>query len=258
MNQTSEGKTFEKLPQDIYEGWHSSIRAYLPVDRENFQQSLLGARDREYAVCRIKPKLLQNIRDSRESPSTFVCDELNVPYTGHLSGCKKRLQKKTREGLEYICLCTTNKGYQGYKAKILEAIDEEEEKVIRKADPVSGGITFAYTMEGGPKYEIDQTTPSNLFGKMILLIFSCSSYLRYQGSCLITDSAYGYLSGMVFLQLWSVLWVTSFRFALRRGFRGIEDIKNVYLAKLSKDEKKDAQLSNAKLLKGKKKENHFN
>ena len=92
-------------------------------------------------------------------------------------------------------------------------------------------------MEGGPKYEIDQTTPSNLFGKMILLIFSCSSYLRYQGSCLITDSAYGYLSGMVFLQLWSVLWVTSFRFALRRGFRGIEDIKNVYLAKLSKDEK---------------------
>ena len=112
LNQTSEGKTFAKLPQDIYEGWHSSIRAYLPVDRENFQQSLLGARDREYAVCRIKPKLLQNIRDSRESPSTFVCDELNVPYTGHLSGCKKRLQKKTREGLEYICLCTTNKGYQ--------------------------------------------------------------------------------------------------------------------------------------------------
>ena len=58
------------------------------------------------------------------------------------------VNKKTRECLEYICLCTTNKGYEGYKAKILADPDEDraEEKIIQGADPVSGGITLAYTM----------------------------------------------------------------------------------------------------------------
>ena len=93
---------------------------------------------------------------------------------------------------------------------------------------------------------------------MILLIFSCSSYLRYQGSCLITDSAYGFLCGMVFLHLWSVLWVTSFRLSSRRGFRGIVDIKNAYVAKSSRDKKKDSIKKDSGLSKGKKKDDHFN
>ena len=173
LNHTFDGQSFSKLPQDIYEGWHAALRGYLPMDRSNFQESLLAARDREYAVCRIKPKLLENIRNSREAPTIFVCDELNVPYTGHMSGAKKRLQKKTAEGLEYVCLCTTNKDYEGYRPEVREPPEDGEEKaqIIQKADPVSGGIMLAYKMDGGPKYEIDMSSPSNLFGKMILLIF---------------------------------------------------------------------------------------
>ena len=58
------------------------MRGYLPMDRENFQGSLLGARDREYAVCNLKPKLLQNMRASREATNTFVCEEQIEPYFG--------------------------------------------------------------------------------------------------------------------------------------------------------------------------------
>ena len=143
-----------------------------------FQESLLAARDREYSVCRIKPKLLENIRNSREAPTFFLCDELNVPYTGHMSGAKKSLQKKTAEGLEYVCLCATNKDYEVYRPEVIEPPGDGEEKVreekarsLQKADPDSGGIMFAYKIDSGPKYEIDMSTPSNLFGIMILLFF---------------------------------------------------------------------------------------
>ena len=43
--------------------------------------------------------------------------------------------------------------------------------------------------------------------------------------CLVTDSAYGFLTGMVFLQLWEILWVTSLRIAQRVGFLGVEEIR---------------------------------
>ena len=179
MNQTHKGHAFSKLPQDVYEGWHSVIRGYLPMDRKIFQESLLGARDREYAVCRLKPKLLENMRASREAPNTFVCDEQIDPYFGNLSGAKKRLPKKTCEGLEYFTLATTNKEYRGYKPEIREppGPDEKEGVISQKSDPVSGGFTLNYDMEGGPRYEIDLTAPSNTFGKIILLIFGCGEYL---------------------------------------------------------------------------------
>ena len=80
--------------------------------------SILGARDREYGVCRLKTKLLENSRNAREAPLTFVCDEQINPYTGHISGAKKRLPKKTCEGLEYYTLATTNKDYEGYSKAI--------------------------------------------------------------------------------------------------------------------------------------------
>ena len=150
---TGYGHAFSKLPQDVYEGWHASLRGYLPMDRQNFQESLLGARDREYAVCRLKPKLLRNMRASREAPSTFVCDEQIDPYYGQMSGAKKRLQKKTCEGLEYYTLASTNKDYANYKKEIREPPEDGERKgvILQKADPVCGGFTLNYVMEGGPK-----------------------------------------------------------------------------------------------------------
>ena len=83
---TGYGHAFTELPQDVYEGWHASLRGYLPMDCQNFQESLLGARDREYAVCRLKPKLLRNMRASREAPNTFVCDEQIELYYEQMSG----------------------------------------------------------------------------------------------------------------------------------------------------------------------------
>ena len=60
LNFTHKGSAFSKLPKDIYQAWHAVIRGYLPIDREIFLWSLLAARDRELAVCRLKPKLLLN------------------------------------------------------------------------------------------------------------------------------------------------------------------------------------------------------
>ena len=80
--------------------------------------SLLGARDREYAVCRLKQKMLENARNSREPPVFLACDEQTLSYFGHKSGAKKRLPKKTIEGLEYYALATSNKGYEGWKHEV--------------------------------------------------------------------------------------------------------------------------------------------
>ena len=216
------------------------VRVYLPMDRENFQSSLVGARDREYAVCRLKPRLLKNMRESREAPSTFVCDEQIDSYYGHLSGAKKRLPKKTCEGLEYFTLACTNKSYEGYRTEKRLPAKENEAKgeLIQKRDPVSGGFTLNYTMDGGPRYEIDLTAPSKSFGQMILLIFFCSSYLRYKNICLVTDSAYGFRTGMCFLEIWGIIWITSLQIAKRRGFLGVADIKKVAEQVESEKEKK--------------------
>ena len=82
-------------------------------------------------------------------------------------------------------------------------------------------------MDGAPRYEIDLTAPSKSFGQMILLIFSCGSYLRYKNICLVTDSAYGFLTGMCFLEIWGIIWITSLQIAKRCGFLGVADIKKV-------------------------------
>ena len=100
------GKASGKLPQDVYERWHRYHCGYLPVDRELLKGSLIGARDREYAVCRLKYKFLKNSRAAREPPRYFVCDEQLSPYFGHMSGLKKRMPKKKLEGIEYWSLAT--------------------------------------------------------------------------------------------------------------------------------------------------------
>ena len=53
-------------------------------------------------------------------------------------------------------------------------------------------------MDGGPKYEVGTPNPSKLFGTMLLLIFQAGEYLRYLDATIITDSAYGFLEGMLF------------------------------------------------------------
>ena len=225
-NQTDVGEAFSKLPQDTYEKWHACIRGYLPIDRELYLGSLTGARNRELAVCRIKPEMLRNCRNSREPPLYFVCDEQLAPYFGKMSGAKKRMPKKKIEGLEYFTLATSNKGYDGYKHEIRAAPQEGEKEgeLIQAADPVCGGYKFMYIMGGGPRYEVGSTNPSKTFGSMMLLIFMCGGYFRYKNCCVITDSAYGFVEAMLYLSLWGITWVGSLRMHQRRGFLGLKEI----------------------------------
>ena len=154
----------------------------MPIDRELYLGSLTGARNRELAVCRIKPQMLLNCRNARESPKYFVCDEQLAPYFGKMSGAKKRMPKKKIEGLEYFTLATSNKGYDGYREEIrAEPQGEEiEGEILQAADPVCGGYKFMYIMGGGPRYEVGSTSPSKTFGSMMLLIFMCGGYFRYR------------------------------------------------------------------------------
>ena len=82
--------------------------------------SLIGARNREYGVCRLKAKMLENSRNARESPTKLAIDEQLVHYTGSKSGLKKRMPKKTVEGIEYYTIATSNKDYYGYQAELRE------------------------------------------------------------------------------------------------------------------------------------------
>ena len=95
-NQTRFGIAVAKLPRELYSAWHKNICGYLPIDRDFFMVSLVAARDREYAVCRTKPLLLRNSRNSREAPPYVVTDEQIDPYYGSKSGLKKRKAKKRR------------------------------------------------------------------------------------------------------------------------------------------------------------------
>ena len=229
-NQTRQGGAVGKLPRKIYRIWHSHVRGYLPIDREFFQGSLIAARDREYAVCRLKPKFLKNSQDSREPPLFVVCDEQIDPYSGHKSGLKKRKPKKRGVGLEYHALACSNKEYEGFKDEIrAKPVDGEEEgRIVRQRDPVSGGFKLDYKMSGGPRYEFGYSNPSKTFGMMLLLIFGMGNYLRYGDTTIITDSAFGFLEGLLFLSLWGLSWVTSFRLAQRRGFSGITEFTEAY------------------------------
>ena len=70
---------------------------------------------------------------------------------------------------------------------------------------------------------------------MMLLIFSCGTYLRYKDICVVTDSAYGVLEGMALMSLWEIAWVTSLRIAQRRGFLGVKQIEDA--GKVQKNKK---------------------
>ena len=170
--------------------------------------------------------MLENSRNARESPTKLAIDEQLVHYTGSKSGLKKRMPKKTGEGIEYYTIATSNKDYYGYQAELREAsIAGKKGKLIREGDPVAGGYKLNYYMESGKRYEVGTTAPSKAFGIAMLLMFSCGMYLRYQDLCLVTDSAYGFLDGMVFLGLWGISWVTSLRIGQRRGFLGVVEIE---------------------------------
>ena len=164
--------------------------------------SLTGARNREYGICRLKPKFLENVRSSRESPLYFACDEQINPYTGSKSGLKKRVPKKTSGGIEYITIATSNKGYENYHEEVrAEPIGEEiRGKIVKKADPVCGGLKLNWIMHGGPRYEVGTPNTSKTFGAMTRLLFALGSYLRFKDIELITDSAYGSLEGMLFMR----------------------------------------------------------
>ena len=104
------------------------------------KNSLVGAREREFGVCRLKTSMLKNCRQAREPPLKVSADENLVYYTGSQSGLKKRMPKKTGEGIEYYTQATSNKGYEGYKDEIRDdPIDGKEGNIIRPADPVCGG-----------------------------------------------------------------------------------------------------------------------
>ena len=147
--------------------------------------------------------MLKNCRQAREPPLKVSADENLVYYTGSQSGLKKRMPKKTGEGIEYYTQATSNKGYEGYKDEIRDdPIDGKEGNIIRPADPVCGGYILNYIMEPGRRYQVGTSATSKVFGAMMLLIFSCGSYLRYKDICvIITDSAYGVLEGMALMRL---------------------------------------------------------
>ena len=203
LRQDGPEQAMNKLPRDIYAKWHSRICGYLPIDKEFFNGSLLGARDREYGVCRLKHKMLDNSRHSREPPLKFVPDEQIDPYHGFLSGAKKRAAKKTGVDLQFYTLATTNKDYEGYQKEVREYPENlgGKSKIIAMADPVSGGFKLNYTMSGGRRYEVGYSHNKKLVGVMLLLIFECGQYLRHKDCIAVTDSAYGFLPAMCLMAL---------------------------------------------------------
>ena len=130
------------------------MRGYFPIDREFFLGSLLGARNREFGVMRLKPIFLRNSRRSREPPTKAAVDETLTFYSGNKSGLKKTMPKRTHTGIEYFSVATSNKEYEGYKGELREPRKEGERegKLIRPADPVSGGFTLNYCISPGFRY----------------------------------------------------------------------------------------------------------
>ena len=132
----------------------------------------------------------------------FVIDEQIVPYTGHLSCAKKRLPKKTSEGLEYFIIATSNKEYEGYQNEVREeSKDDPKGDIVTPRDPVSGGYRLNYILEKGQRYEIKSPSGSKMLGFLMLLIFQLWSYLRYSECCLVTDSAYIFIEGFCMMTI---------------------------------------------------------
>ena len=187
--------------------------------------------------------MLANARKAREPPLFFTVDEQNAPYQGLRSGAKKRLAKKTLEGLEYHTIATSNKGYEGWNDEVRGPPTEQEPmgELLRAADPVSGGYKLNYIMEGGPRYEVGGTSAYKSFSILSLLIFLCGDYLRYRDSVAITDSAYGFLDCMFFLTLQSIRQITSLRMGQKRGFLKVTDLDSAgrrHIKKLKSNKRK--------------------
>ena len=116
-NHTRPGHCFGNLPQDLYEIWKTNLRGYLPMDRDFFLGSLIGARNREFAVCRLKPKLLKNLREAREPPLYFVCDEQIAPSTSKCQDRKHVCKRKKVKGSSTFQLRLLTKFRRGRRMK---------------------------------------------------------------------------------------------------------------------------------------------
>ena len=101
-----------------------------------------------------------------------------------------------------------------------------------------------YIMGGGPRYEVGSTSPSKTFGSTMLLIFMCGGYFRFANCCVITDSAYGFVEAMLYLSLWGITWLSSFRMSQRRGFLGLKEF--LHALQVQEQAKKNKKLAASK------------
>ena len=115
---------------------------------------------------------------------------------------------------------------------------DKDNKVIQTADPIAGGFPLFYTMAGGIRYEVGVTTPSKMFGIMMLMVFRCGLYLRNVGHCIVTDSAYCALEGLLFFALCEINFITSVRMGQRRGYLGVKEIMDAGAEERRANEKK--------------------
>ena len=113
-------------------------------------------------------------------------------------------------------------------------------KLILREDPVFSGFSLNYSMDGGPRYAIDLTAPSKTFRQMILLIFLCGDYLRNKRLCMVTDSAFGFLTGMCFFDMWGVVRIACLRIARCRGFLVVDEFQEL-AKKAEADQNKESK-----------------
>ena len=116
---------------------------------------------------------------------------------------------------------------------------------------------LAYKMEGGRRYEVGSAAPLKIFGTMLLLVFSCGNYLRYKECCLVTDSAYGYIEGLMFISLLGIHWVTSFSPIQRRGCLGIKEFPKAADNKIKKKKAHNKKMQEIKEQGGKEPKRNF-
>ena len=103
--------------------------------------------------------MLANARKAIEPTLFFTVDEQNAQYQGLRSDAKKRLAKKTLEGLEYHTIATSNKGNEGQNDEIRGPPTDQEPmgELLKAADPVACEYKLNDIMEGGPRYEVGGT-----------------------------------------------------------------------------------------------------
>ena len=79
--------------------------------------SIIGARDREFGVARIKYEMLENSRKFREAPSFFVVDEQIVLTREGNRERKRGYQKKPLRIWSILLLLPRIKSIWGIKSK---------------------------------------------------------------------------------------------------------------------------------------------